>query len=139
MPDRILVSGAVVDLSRRFRSTSTVGASPAAAAETVIGTLTIADDLVIASGIEVEAWAAWTVGGSGTNTNLRIRQTNLAGTIIAATGGLTTAAAALFAATVQGLDAAPVLPNPVYVLTMQVTAAVATSTVSALQIFATVV
>jgi hypothetical protein len=132
MPDPIEYNAAVVDLSARFKRTTTVVASPAAAAETIIASLTILDDLVVAQGIRLEGWAAYTVGTNGTATQLRIRQTNVAGTVKGDTGALTggVAAAGLLAQDVIGFDAAPVLPGQVYVLTLQVTAGSAPSTVS---------
>lgn len=139
MPDRIATSSSVIDLSKRQLTSVTVVGSPALAAETIICQLTIPFDLVIATGVFVEGWAAYTVGTSGTNVTLRIRQTNLAGTTIASSGGLTRAAASLQSDSVQGVDLAAVLPNAVYVLSMQVTAGAAVSTVSAVSLIATVV
>jgi hypothetical protein len=128
-----------VDLSARFPSTTVVGASPAAAAETIIGTLTIANfaNIAVVSGIQLSGWAAYTVGTNGTAVQLRIRQTNVAGAVIAATGALTKTAASLYVDDVMGTDAAPGVG--VYVLTMIVTAGSATSTVSALSLTAAVV
>jgi hypothetical protein len=77
-------------------------------------------------------WAAYTVGTSGTAVRLRIRQTNVSGTVKADTGALTGSqhgAGILSADDVNGFDTAPV---NTYVLTMQVTSGAAASTVSAL-------
>jgi hypothetical protein len=139
MPDRIAYSAAVVDLSRRFRQSTAIVGSPALAAETIVCQVVITDDLVIATGIVLEGWVAYTVGTSGTNGTLRIRQTNVAGSIIASSGGLTQAAASLQAPAVQGIDLAAVLPNQTYVLTLQITAGAAASTVTATQLIATVI
>lgn len=132
-PEPIKVDSTNVDLSQRFRRSNTVVASPAAAAETIIATITITADLAIATGVSLEGWAAFTVGTAGVSTQLRIRQTNVAGTVKADTGALTggIVAAALVAQDVMGLDTAPVLPGQIYVLTLQVASANAASTVSA--------
>lgn len=127
------------DLQARFPSTTTVGASPAGSAETVIGTLVIPSfgDTQILSGVSLTGWAAYTVGTSGTAVTLRVRQTNVAGTVVASTGALTRAAASLNADDVQGVDATPGVGT--YVLTMTVTAGAAASTVSALLLRAIVI
>jgi hypothetical protein len=141
VPDPIKLSSALVDLSARFKRTTAIVGSPALAAETIIASLTIADDLVVAQGVRVEGWAAYTVGTSGTAATLRLRQTNVAGTVVATTGALTggIAAAALVAQDVAGFDAAPVLPGQIYVMTLQVTAGSAASTVSAVLLTATII
>lgn len=127
------------DLSPRLLSSTVVVASPALAAETIIASLTIPTPLVVAAGVQLTGWAAYTVGTSGTAVTLRLRQTGLAGTVIASSGALTRAAASLQSDDVNGVDTAPVLPGQVYVLTMQVTAGAAASTVSAVLLSAIVV
>ncbi len=131
-PIRITSSG--VDLSDRFAASTTVVASPAAAAETIIASLTLAGNLSVKTGVLLTGWAAYTVGTNGTAVQLRLRQTAVAGTLVAASGALTGSqhgAAILTVDDIQGLDASPVFPGQVYVLTMQVTAGSAASTVSA--------
>src|SRR6266496_3446213 len=120
-PNPIQVAGVSVDLSGRWFENHTVVASPAAAAETIICSLTLPKDLTIAKGVFLEAFAAFTVGTSGTNGNLRIRQTDASGTIIYASGGVTMAAASLQNLGGQGLDAAPSLTGQVYVVTLTIT------------------
>lgn len=141
MPVPIRYDSQGLDLSKRVQVYTTVDASPALAAETVIATLTLAGfaDTAIVSGIALSGWAAFTVGTSGTAARLRIRQTSVAGTVKADTGALTggIAAAALVAQDVEGFDAAPGVG--VYVLTLQVTAGAAASTVSALKLQAILV
>lgn len=140
-PNPIQVSGTGVDLSTRVQVTTTVGASPALAAETIIGTLTLANFslLSVTTGIELSGWAAFTVGTSGTAVTLRIRQTNVSGTVIATTGALTGGVSAgnLLAQDVEGFDSGAGVA--VYVLTLQVTAGAAASTVSALKLRALVI
>jgi hypothetical protein len=141
-PEAIRQAGAGVDLSSRLVTSTTVVASPAAAAETIIAQLTVSTNLAVQSGVDLTGWAAYTVGTNGTAVQLRLRQTGLAGTLIAATGALTGSqhgAAILSADDVEGFDAAPVLPGQVYVLTMQVTAGSAASTVSAVKLRAIVI
>lgn len=142
MPQPITENVARVDLSARMAITTTVVASPAAAAETVIASLTIANfnDLAVVSGIDLTGWAAYTVGTNGTAVQLRIRQTGVAGTLVAATGALTGSqhgAAILSADDCEGFDAGAGVG--VYVLTMQVTAGSAASTVSAVKLRALVI
>lgn len=138
MPFNVFENSAKLsDLSPRIQITTTVAASPAAAAETVIATLTLADfaGIPLASGIDLSGWAAYTVGTSGTAVQFRIRQTNVSGTIVGNTGALTGSqhgAAILSADDCEGFDTAPGVG--VYVLTMQVTAAAAPSTVSAVKL-----
>jgi hypothetical protein len=134
MPEPIKSNVVFEDLSARFQSTQTVAASPALAAETIIGTLTLAGfgDTAVVSGIQFDGWAAFTVGTSGVSATLRIRQTNVAGTVVATTGALTVTAASLVQINVQGFDAAPGVG--VYVLTLQIGSGAAASTVSALSL-----
>lgn len=142
MPQPIRTSSAVVDLSVRFPVTTAVVGSPALAAETIIASLAIPQfgDITVVSGILLQGWAAYTVGTSGTAVTFRIRQTNVAGTIVVSTGALTGSqhgAAILSADDITGYDVTPGVG--VYCLTMQVTAGSAGSTVSAVSLAATVI
>jgi len=141
MPDPIIYNSAELDLSQRFKRTTAIVASPVDATETIIASLTIADDLAIMQGVFLEGWAAFVVGTNGTAARLRIRQTNVAGTVKADTDALTggVAAAGKLAQDVLGFDTAAVLPGQVYVLTLAVTAATAASTVSAVMLRASVI
>lgn len=139
MPQPITANVAHEDLSLRFPVTTTVAASPAGSSETIIATLNIPSfgDVPVLSAVQLTGWAAYTVGTSGTAVNLRIRQTNVAGTVVAATGALTKSAASLYADDVNGSDATPGVG--VYVLTMTVTGGAAASTVSAVLLSAIIV
>lgn len=141
MPLPIRADSINLDLSKRVQVYTTVDASPAAAAETVIATLTLASfsDIAVVSGILLSGWAAFTVGTSGTAVRLRIRQTNASGTVKADTGALTGGIAAtnLVAQDVEGFDSGAGVG--VYVLTMTVTAGAAASTVSALKLQAIII
>ena len=129
----IRFTGVDVDLTSRFAVTTTVVASPAAAAETIIAQVNSPSGFRAAEQVWVDGWAAFTVGTSGTAVRLRLRETNVSGTVVGDTGALTggVAAANLLAQDVAGLDTATV---GVYVLTLQVTAGAAASTVSAVRL-----
>lgn len=134
MPVPIQADAQRIDLSKRVQVYATVDASPSAATETVIATLTLSGfaDTPIISGALLFGWAAYTVGTSGASVRLRIRQTNVSGTVKADTGAMTGSqhgAGILSSDDVNGFDTAPV---GVYVLTLQVGSAAAASTVSAL-------
>jgi hypothetical protein len=136
MPVPIRYDTQGLDLTKRVQVTTAITGSPAAAAETIIATLTLTGfaDTAIVSGVDLSGWAAFTVGTSGTACTLRIRQTNVAGTVIATSGALTggIAAAALVAQDIEGFDAGAGVA--VYVMTLQVTAGAAASTVSAVKL-----
>ncbi len=129
-----------VDCTPRIVTYNTVDASPAAASETVIATLTIPNfaNIAVVNGIDLSGWAAFTVGTSGASVRLRIRQTSVAGTVKADTGVLTGGVAAgnLLAQDIEGYDSGAGVG--VYVLTMTVGSGAAASTVSALKIKATI-
>jgi hypothetical protein len=139
MPEAIKYGAASIDLSERVFRTGAVVASPAAAAETIVASLTIAADLAVMEGILLAGFGAYTVGTAGVSVNLRIRRTNVTGTIIKATGAMTRAAAALDSDTLVTFDTGPSLPNQVYVLTATVASASAETTFSAVELIAVVV
>lgn len=124
------VAGA--DLSARFKTTSTIVASPSAATETIIAQLTVPDAVSIQVGAYVEGYAAFLIGPSGTAARMRVRQTNVSGTVVAdsdaVTGGIT--AGNKVTLSVNGVDTAPVLPGQVYCLTLTITAGAGASTVA---------
>jgi hypothetical protein len=139
MPNPIQLAGAGVDLSKRIQETHTVVGSPATNAETIVASLTITDDLVVGRGVFLEAAVAYTVGTSGVSGTLKLRQTNTSGATIATTGALTIVATNLRSDAVQGVDASPTLPGQIYVVTLTIGSGAATSTVSAVSLFATIV
>jgi hypothetical protein len=139
MPNPIQLAGAGVDLSKRIQETHTVVGSPATNAETIVASLTITDDLVVGRGVFLEAAVAYTVGTSGVSGTLKLRQTNTSGATIASTGALTIVATNLRSDAVQGVDASPTLPGQIYVVTLTIGSGAATSTVSAVSLFATIV
>ena len=134
MPAPFTQSNYQEDQSPRIATSVTVVASPAAAAETIIASVSLASllDMPVASGILLFGWAAYTVGTSGTAVQLRIRQTSVGGALVtgADTGAVTAAATNLREQSCIGYDLAPVAGG-LYKLTMQVTSGAAASTVSA--------
>ena len=139
MPEPIRYNSVYFDLATRFQSTQAVAGSPALAAETVIATLTLDsfNDIAVVKEIRLTGWAAFTVGTSGVSAQLRIRQTSVAGTVVADSGATSATAAQLGVRDVLGVDATPGVG--VYVLTLQVASGAAASTVSAVQLAATIV
>lgn len=125
----IRFSGVDVDLASRVAVSTTVVASPAAAAETIICSVTLPNGFRAAEQVLLDGWAALTVGTNGTAVRLRIRRTDINGAVVADSGALTggIAAAALVAQDIAGADATSVAT---YVLTAQVTGGSAASTVS---------
>lgn len=139
MPQPIQYTAAGIDLSPRIYTDTSVDASPAAAAETIIATVTCTADIAAVAGIELVGWCSVTIGASGTTSTLRLRRTNAAGTAVATSGAFTTAAAGVFDLPIMGFDTGPTLPGQVYVLTLTVANAAATSTVGAVYLRALVV
>lgn len=133
------LSAAGLDLSPRVKRTATVVASPADATETIIASLTVAENIATELGVVLVGFAAFTVGTTGVSVNLRVRKTDVSGTILRATGATTATAADLDSRSLVAVDTAPTLPNQVYVLTMAVGSATAASTVSAVELVAFVV
>lgn len=115
---------------------TTIVASPALAAETIICSLANVSPDTPSRHIDLSGWAAFTVGTSGTAVRLRIRQTNVTGTVVGDTGALTggITAAGLVAQDIEGIDQPGDQAAMVYVLTLQVTAGAAISTVSAVKL-----
>lgn len=111
---------------------TTVVASPALAAETTIAQIVLGSVADAGTQIDLSGWAAFTVGTAGTAVRMRIRSGSITGTVVADSGALTggIAAAALVAQDVEGVDTPGDVASLVYVLTLQVTAATAASTVS---------
>ncbi len=134
----VTVAGSHVDLSSRTSSSTTVAGSPSAATETIVCQIpALSGSATTISGVWLSGGASFTVGTSGTAITLRIRQTNVSGTVIATTGALTGGIAAtnLVSQDVQGFDTTPP-SGGVYVLTLQVTAGAAASTVTQTNLFA---
>lgn len=139
--DPIQLDSANTDFSHRIIASKTVVASPALAAETVIGSLSISENEQVVSGILLDGWAAFTVGTSGASARLRIRETDINGTVVADTGATTGGIAAgnLVILDAHGQDVVSNAGGRTYVLTLQIGSGAAASTVSAVSLKATVV
>jgi hypothetical protein len=141
MPEPIRQSATGLDLSPRIVDTVAITGSPAAAAETIVATLNLPSfgGPTVVQKVYLDGWVSFTVGTSGTAVTLRLRQTNVSGTVIATSGALTggIAAAGLVAQDIAGSDATPGVGT--YVLTLQVTGGAAASTVSAVSLRAIIV
>ena len=133
------MDGQRVQLGSSIFRTIAVTGSPAAAAETIVATLVLPVGIRADQNVMLDGWAAFTVGTNGTAIQLRLRQTNVAGTVVAASGALGATAAALIAPNISGSDAPGAVNNQTYVMTLTVTAGSATSTVSAVFLRAMVV
>ena len=136
MPTPIQLGAAGLDLSGRVFASRTVVGSPAAAAETIVASVTVSGDLATALGVVVVGYAAVTVGTNGTALTWRIRQTDTSGTIVKSSGAKTATAANLVDELILGTDVGQVAARQVYVLTLTVTAGSAASTVSAVELVA---
>lgn len=141
MPDPVSQNARYLDLSTRFVASVAVVASPTAAAETIVASVALPSGINIGQGVQLQGWVAYTVGTAGTAVQLRIRQTSVSGTVVANSGALTGSqhgAGILSADDINGFDTAPG-DAQIYKLTMQVTAATAASTVSAVFLSATAI
>lgn len=124
-----------LDLSTRFAHSEVVVASPAAAAETIICSVTLEQGIPISLGVFLFGWCALTVGTNGVSHQLKLRQTNVSGTTKADSGAVTAVATNLRAPSIQGFDSGPA-DGQVYKLTLQVASGSAESTVSAVSLIA---
>lgn len=140
MPPALTIAAASLDLSGRYVYSTTVAASPALAAETIIAQVTLPDlgGITVTQGVWLSGWAAYTVGTSGTAVTLRIRRTNVSGTVVVNSGALNKTAAQLYADDVNTVDTGG-SGQQVYALTMQVTGGAAASTVSAVFLGAVII
>lgn len=140
MTEKIALSAVGLDLSARMAQSSVVVASPAANAITSVCALTVSgfSNLQVALGVQLEGFVAFTVGTLGASAKLDIRQTGTSGAVIATTGATTVTAGDLYTISIQGLDTGP-LSAGVWILALTIGSGTATSTVSATQLFATVI
>lgn len=138
MPDLIVVNARGVDLSQRFAHSEAIVGSPALAAETIVAQIQIASGLTVVSGVQLWGSVSFTVGTSGTAATLRIRQTNVSGTVKGTSAAFTVAATNLVGFPLTTFDTTPG-DAQIYVLTLQITAGAATSTVAQTQLSALVV
>lgn len=109
---------------------TTIVASPALAAETIVGQVAVTTDA--ASLVAMMGFITYTVGTTGTAGRLRIRADSLTGTVVADSGALTATAANVVSALAVGSPAAAEIASRLFVMTLQVTAATAASTLTSL-------
>lgn len=118
-------------------STTIVG-SPALAAETTVAQTVVGGVAGATSRVLLIGFLALTVGTSGTAVRIRLRNGSITGTVVGDTGALTAVAANLIAPGVLGFDTPGDVSSLTYVMTVQVTAGAAVSTVSSVQLVAVV-
>lgn len=138
MPDPVVSSLRFADLTSRFVFSTSVVGSPAGSSETIIASVQLPSGLTVNSGVLIGGWAAYTLGTSATACELRVRQTNVSGTVVADTGAMTgghNSAGLLVADDVNGVDTSPG-DAQIYKLTLTVTGGAAASTVSKVLLFA---
>jgi len=126
-------SGAGVDLSPRLAQNTTVVASPAAGAETIVGSITVPSGITLGFGALVICTFGVTIGTNGVSYRARVRNTNVSGTVVGDTGVVTASAASLYTITVVGIDTAAVA-GTLEKVTLIVASGSATSTVTPLTI-----
>lgn len=117
-----------------YVTTGVQGSPIAAAAETVIGTLQVTTDgaaPVLAVGL-----VNLTVGTSGTAVTLRIRADSLTGTVVQSSGPMTAVAANTSPFFVAALLPVGEIAARTFVLTAQVTAGAANTTINNMALFA---
>lgn len=134
MPPPLRLNASGLDLTGREADAASVSASPAAASETIIATVTADTDVSVLHGALVIGFAAFTIGTSGTAYTLRIRETNVSGTVVKSTGAINVTAADLVSATIVGVDTGATGSGQVYVLTLEVANGAAESTVSSVEL-----
>lgn len=138
-PIPLEVTAAQIDLSQRIAFTTAITASPAAGAETIVGTLVLNTDLTIVSGIIIVAQPIYVVGTSGVSETVKIRRTNVSGTTIVSTGAVVVAATNPRAPVVVGVDTGAAVTGQTYVCTLQVGSGSTASTLSAMTMAAFII
>lgn len=132
-------SGVGVDLSSRVVKTAVVSASPSGATETVVATTPAFDaSIPFASGVLVMVDLAYTLGTSAASATVRIRQTDVNGTVLYSTGAQTgghNTATQLVSDSATAFDTAPAVGQK-YCVTLTVASGAAASTVSAVALIA---
>jgi hypothetical protein len=116
-----------------------VVASPAAAAETIVASITLGNNLSVQQGVFLSCYVAFTAGTNAVAAILKLRQTDTSGTTLKTSGSVLVVAAGLYDRCIIGFDASPTLPGQIYVATLTMTSGSAASTVSAVEIQAQVI
>lgn len=141
MADPIARTIGSIDLTDRFIENHTVSNSPSASSITTVATLTWApaSNPAVLYGAFLSVEAALTVGTNGVSILGQIRRGTSAGTVIASTGALTASAASLYSVSCQGVDAVAFVPGQAWVFCLTIASGSATSTVSSVALWATIV
>lgn len=141
MADPITRSIGPTDLTDRWIENHTVSASPAASSITTVATLTWspATNPAVLYGAFLSAECALTVGTNGVSILGQIRRGTSAGTVIATTGALTAVATNLYSVSCQGVDAVAFVPGQAWVFCLTIASGSASSTVSSVALWATIV
>lgn len=126
-------------LSTALFQTAAVTGSPAAAVETIVATLALPTNIRADQKVYLLGWMSLTVGTNGTALTVKVRQTNVSGTVVATSGAEGATAAALVSRSIIAVDTPGPQSGFTYVMTLTVTAGSATSTVSAVGLVAVVV
>lgn len=113
---------------RLFQTTTIIG-SPANATEAIIARFTLPSGLTVVSGAMLLGFTACTVAASGTAWRLRVRQTNVSGTVVADTGAIPQTGGANATLTLAGFDTLAAA-SMVYVLTSETPGAGAATTIT---------
>lgn len=127
-----------LDLGNAVVSSQTVVASPSAATETIIATITvpvIRDD----QEVHIDGWCGFTAGTNGVTAQLKVRRTDASGSTKATGPAKTVVAASVYDASIAAKDAPGAVVNQVYVLTLTVGSGSAQSAVSAVNFRALIV
>lgn len=135
----IAMDASRVLLSTALFQTAAVTGSPAAAAETIVATLALPTNIRADQRVYLLGWMSLTVGTNGTALTVKVRQTNVSGTVVATSGAEGATAAALVSRSIIAVDSPGLQSGFTYVMTLTVTAGSAASTVSAVGLLAVVV
>lgn len=115
--------------------TTTIQNSPiAAAAETVIGTVQVTTDA--ATVVAMMGFVTATIGTSGTQMRLRLRADSLTGTLVADSNTIIVTAGTIAPGQVVGSPAAQEIAARTFVLTCQITAGAANTTIQNMMLIA---
>lgn len=137
-PQPIQQNAASLDLSTRFVQTKTVSASPPDDTITVVASVAVPQNLVIAAGAQIWGWLSVALDGDSTAVTVALRKTNAAGAVVAASDPIQVAGAfGLYS--INGFDTTPSTPGQVYALCVTVQDASGASTVSAVSLAVLVV
>lgn len=137
-PQPIQQNAASLDLSTRFFQSKTVSASPPDDTITVVASVAVPQNLVIAAGAQIWAWLSVALDGDASAVTVALRKTNAAGAVVATSDPIVVAGA-FGIYSINGFDTTPSTPGQVYALCVTVQDASGASTVSAVSLAVLVV